>query len=460
MRGGWCQICGSSPRQEVARSEAGPQGPFARFVLCLHCAHVYQDPMPDEADLCQADVRDRSLPRMVGPETGPWLADLVEPLVQHRTLLAIRSALDGLDRHQGVLGSFRERGWRICEVASTSALQGRSSESALDARRPWPRRPGRTFSLILGGPIERLPDPVPALCMFRRHLDDDGLLFLALPNLLDPCPTERMAQALFRGSHARLYSPGMAQTLLARSGFQTEALRMHQGDGMLGLLGKPVEESQDQPFDDPTAIGELFRVLQWPGSADRLGWNLASLAETQAWALPALCRQHDRSAFVVRRSGRCVTGLEGRTTDGETVPIVTWGALDGYQPDAAALSRQAGRDETIIQLGLGSGELAACLAERLGSRGHLFIWEADPALARRTLELVDLSSLWLSPQVTLLLGEDPVLPPAQRRRLFGPASLHSSNSARCWNTSAYRQILGRLDLSGMRPQAATEGVGR
>lgn len=447
MQGGWCQICGSSLRQELARSHARPNGPDSRFVLCLHCAHVYRDPMPDEAELSRADVSERSPPRLAGREAGQWLADLVEPLTQQRTVLAIRSALDGLDRHQGVLAPFRERGWSICEVASTSALRIGSSDSVLDARRPWPRKPNRTFSLILGGPIERLPDPVPALRMLRRHLEDDGLLFLSMPNLLDPCPTERMAQELFRGSHARLYSPSAAQTLLARSGFRTDAIRMYRGDGTLGLLGRPADLASDQPLDDPAALRDLFHVLHWPGSAEVLGWNLASLAETQAQVLPALCQQQDRSAFSVRRSGSCVAALEGRA-EGRLVPLMTWGELDGYsQADAAELARRAVPHETIVQLGLGCGEMASYLAERLGEDQHLFIWEADVALARTVLELEDLSPLWLSTRVSLLTGPQPELTQALQERLLAPALVYSTPSARQWNPWAYRQILGRLTPS-------------
>ncbi|MDE3119282.1 MAG: hypothetical protein KGL03_09750 [Nitrospirota bacterium] len=444
MQGGCCQICGSSLRQELARSQARPKGPDSRFVLCLHCAHVYRDPMPDEAELSRADVSERSLPRLAGREAGQWLADLVEPLTQQRTVLAIRSALDGLDRHQGVLAPFRERGWSICEVASTSALRIGSSDSVLDARRPWPRRPSRTFSLILGGPIERLPDPVPALRMLRRHLEDDGLLFLSMPNLLDPCPTERMAQELFRGSHARLYSPSAAQTVLARSGFRTDAIRMYRGDGTLGLLGRPADLVPDQPLDDPAALRDLFHVLHWPGSAEVLGWNLASLAETQAQALPALCQQQDRSAFSVRRSGACVAALEGRA-EGRLVPLMTWGNMDGYQAGAVEdLKRQIAQQTTIIQLGLGSGEIATHLAEGLRDKQHLFIWEADPALARTILNLVDLSPLWLSRQVSLLLGPNPDLPRGVAWRLAEPAFVFSTDSARQWHPWTYRQIVSRL----------------
>lgn len=445
MQGGWCQVCGSSQRQELAWGGARPDGVRACFVLCQTCGHVYQDPLPDDEALCGYDSG--AAPRSVESDLGSWLADLVEPLVPHRTLLAIGEGLAGVVEHRGLLAPFRERGWDICSVASTSSLLGRSSESAPDSRRPWPQRPNRTFSLILGGPIERLADPGPRLRFLRRHVDDAGFLFLAVPNLLEPCPAGRPVEKLFHSSSVRLYSPGTGRTLLARSGFRTEQVRAFQGDGVLGLVARPVDCEPDHPFDDPQALLELFRVLQWPGSTDRLGWNLASLAETQAWTLPPLCQRPERGSFAVRRSGRCLVALEGRRAGGEEDAIVTWGNLDGYQQERATLADWAEQEDTLIQLGLGSGELASHLAERLGPGRHLFVWEADPALARAIFELVDLSPLWLSGQVSLLLGPHPELPPALDRRLLSPALVYSTPSAKLWNPWAYRSILSRLTLS-------------
>jgi hypothetical protein len=225
----------------------------------------------------------------------------------------------------------------------------------------------------------------------------------------------------------------------------------------MGIMARPATWVPDHPPDDPVAIQQLFQVLQWPGSTDVLGWNLASLAETQPWVLPVLCRAMDRDRYAVRRSGGCPMALEVQTPDGVRIPVVRWGDLDGYKdmpellvpPSATSQGRaQTVNDETLVQLGLGSGELAVRLAEGLCDSQHLFIWEADPLLARTILEVVDLSPLWLSTQVSLLLGDEPAGPPARRRRLMGPMILHSTDSARCWNTPLYRQILGQLNLSG------------
>ncbi len=461
MQAGWCLVCGAGKRQELVRQGPDPviggltgrADATVRFVVCSRCGHVYQDPMPDERDLDRLGLGEPTVPRGDAPPNvaseecleqdsrlSQWLAELVEPTVRRMTVLATGGFASGRflrGRHaEACLFPFKERGWYVYE------------EGDADQR----------FSLILfAHAIERVPDPIPMLRAMRNSLDEDGVLVVVTHNLLDPPPAAQLFGEVLTGAQVRLYSPGALQTILARSGFQTELVRSYQGGAVMGIVVRPAEWVPDHPYDDPIAVQQLFQILRWPGSADVLGWNLASLAETQPWVLPSLCRAKEGERYRVRRSGRCPLALEARTSDGLEIPVVRWGDLDGYKdaPELIAPPTAAGQgpvqtmnDETLVQLGLGSGELAARLAEGLCDSQHLFIWEADPSLARAILEVVDLSPLWLSTQVSLLLGDAPDLPPDRRKRLAGPTVLHSTDSARCWNTSAYRQILGQMDLSG------------
>lgn len=448
MQNGWCLICGSGARLELARLGGGtpaqglpaPATADCRFVVCRHCGHVYQDPMPEAEHLWRSTWWNGGPQQAGSREMGEWLADRMEHRTPRRTLLFIGNGKQRTAGDGDMLLPFRERGWDICDVPSSSpALSWRGG-----GERPWARASGRKFSLVIRDAIERLPDPLPSVQALRSFLEEDGALFVTGSNLLDPGPADRMTNELLHQSHVRLYSPGMAQTVLARCGFQTEAVRAFRRDRSLGILAKPVSGTADHPFDDPAAILEMFRVLQWPGSTEILGWNLAALAETQPWVLPPLCRRLERHAFVVRRSGRCLTAVECRASEGGDRAIVRWGERDGYLNDPA--QPQPGlRDATIIQLGLGSGELATHLAERLYDDQHLIIWEADPVLAKTVLRLVDLSPLWLSTQVSLLVGPQPELPPALRLRVQAPAHVYNTLSSREWNPWAYRQILGDLN---------------
>lgn len=208
-----------------------------------------------------------------------------------------------------------------------------------------------------------------------------------------------------------------------------------------GEAPAPSWEGDDRPWSaDPEAIRQLFAVSR-PGEAvGALGWNLAALAETQPWTLPLLCRKTDPERYVVWRSAAGPVAVAARDDDEVEVPLLHWGGCDGQgrPPTLSGLP-------TIVQLGLGSGELAGALAERAGPRQHLFVWEADPALARAVLEVTDLSHLWLSAQVSLLLGEQPALPADRLRRLGDPAQVVTTASARRWNTWIYRTILSGLN---------------
>ncbi|MEW6542391.1 MAG: methyltransferase domain-containing protein [Nitrospirota bacterium] len=450
MQAGWCLICGAGKRRELACYGSDPV--FARlanrldatvrFVICDRCGHVYQDPMPDEEDLAQLETglwRTR-VRGGTARQAGRWqlaerLQEAVEAGTGSRTALAIGWEADGLL-------AFGEQGWDLLQVAPT----------ALTWRRPGQRAglstlsSDRKFSVILlQRVVETLPDPVPILRAVRPYLEEGGILFVSSVNLLDPPPAERLRRELLIGSHVRLYSPGTLQTVLARSGFRTIQTQGYEGDMQQGILARPADWVGDHSLDDPEAILQMYRVLQWPGSTDVLGWNLAALAETQSWVLPGLCQAAERDGFVVRRSGRCLVGIEGRTASGERIEVVRWGEQDG---DRSPSPGSAGSTSGFVQLGLGSGELATALAERLTDGQHLFVWEADPVLAKRTLEIVDLSPLWLSRQVSLLVGPKPDLPAALRQRLQAPTTLYVTRSARCWQPWVYREILGTLNLSG------------
>jgi hypothetical protein len=324
---------------------------------------------------------------------------------------------------------FRESGWRIHPLA-------------MPAGGVLPELVEPPSLVLMPHTLERMADPLPALKALRRQMPPDGLLAVATADLLAPKTHAREAQPWLADSHLRLYSFNSVQCLLARAGFKAESVRRIAGTGIVAVLARLDEYGPEPVHDDAVALQQLYGALRKPGSADTLGDNLAGLAETQPGVLPLLCRRLDRSRYTIRRSGHCLVAVLGRSgelpTD-EEQPIVHWGDLDGYVavPDG-------GSHRTLVQLGLGSGELATALAESLRADQHLFIWEADAALARTVLEVVDLSPLWLSSQVSLLLGLHPYRTEEQRLRLHEPSLVYSTRSARQWNTWGYRDIISRI----------------
>ncbi len=415
MQAGWCVVCGS------AAADPFPAVGAAGFVLCVHCGHVYRDghPASQESSPPEADL-------LRGCRLSEWAAARTEATVRRLTALHIGPEA----------GAWRlpllERGW---EVVSADLAPLRRIE------RLGPRAfHGRTFSLILlSDAIEALPDPVPWLRRLHLHLQADGALCIGTRNLLAPGPCGVPAEP--PPACLRLYSRGALEVVLARAGFRAEPEAYYEG-GSLGLLARAEERVPEPPWDDPAAIRQLYGAQGALATLGPLGWNLAALAESQPWTLPLLCRRPEPGRYAVLQGAVGPVAVVAPRDDGADVAIVRWGELDGLGTPPPAFSSRAPR--TLVQLGLGSGEQAAALAERLHPAQHLFVWEADPSLARAVLEATDLSHLWLSAQVSLLLGEFPDLPAERARRLLDPALVYPTASARMWNTWIYRTVLGTL----------------
>jgi hypothetical protein len=456
MQSGWCVICGAARRHDFACRQDAPE-PGAvpvRYVLCDACGHVYQDPILDTASLQAALGVRLSNPRAFKTDLDDtrirafiqWAGRQLGDVSMHRSLLYVGYwPLDDLM-------SLASDGREIVAFPVMPGLEpsregsgppaGEGAAAGIRSRTP---PSDRRFSGIVLSALECFPDPIPFLRALRPCLEPGGRLLISTVNVLAPPSSEQLLQELFFGVQARLYSYNALRTILARSGFVVESVEGFSEGAGLGLSARPCEWEADAPHDDPHAVQQLYRAHGWPGSVEPLGWNLAALAEHQPMTLPLLCRQMESGRYLIRRSGRHVVGLIGTTEEGDVVPIARWGTLDGNR--ALLASMPADESATIVQMGLGSGELAGALAQRLAPSQRLFIWEADPLLARTVLDAVDLSHLWHRADVSLLLGDAPMLTTEQQARLQAPSFVYSTDAARSWNPSTYRHLLGSLNLS-------------
>lgn len=477
MQAGWCLICGSTDRQEFARKAAdrvavrlaGDRQAALRFVICRRCGHVYQDPMLDDGDLARlyddgyrpffGDEEEMERERQRGRRFCEELAPLVETLTPGRRVLDIGCGSGSF------LLAFQERGWEVFGIDPVPSwtehvrrVTGGTEQTIVTGCYDADSFPGRTFSLILfSHTIEHLPDPAPLLQAMRRHLDEDGLLFVATPNLVNPPAADGLFKGFLAGAHVRLYSPGALRTVLARSGLRTRTelhYRPAFGFGLLAQLPRGrLQAATEGPLDDAAAIRDLFLAVQRKEESGPFGRNLAALLASQPHTLPSLCRKaetHDRLRLT--HWGETVVAIAGITAGGEEVPLVSWeGPGEGSLEAAGGITPDA---KTIVLLGLGSGAEARKLAGRLSPGQHLYIWETDPALAKAVLGVADLSELWASGRVTLLLGERPLQAvPAP------PVSLYWTHAARRWNHSAYVRIAERLVMpSGAAAWSAASGA--
>lgn len=484
MQPGWCLICGTARRTEFASKRAdrvtrrvgGPTDPGLRFVLCETCGHVYQDPMLDEDDLRRVytdeyrplltDEADIAREMRRGRPVSEQLADWIEPSVRRRTVLDV-----GCGSGTYLL-PFKERGWEVFGIDPVPRWTefarrrlGGTPETIVTGRYGPDAFPGRRFSLILfSHTVEHLPDPVPLLGAMRDHLEEDGVLFVATPNLLNPPARERLFEGFLAGAHVRLYSPASLATVLARAGFRITGGVDFPGRFGMGLLARPGARAGETippgPYDDPLAIRQLYGALTEPETAAPLGRNLLGLRAVQRWVLPILCQRRDARRYRIRTENGAPRALFGVTARGVEVPIARWD--DGEGPDPAALVPWDRLDEDagIVQLGLGSGAEALALARRLRGGQRLAIWEADPVLAKLVLKAVDLTALWASGRVMLHVGRQPVVPPGRSFELLRPSVLYRTEAAARWDRSVYDRIRELAGASTPLVGPAVEPVAR
>lgn len=464
MQPGWCLICGSTRRLDFARKKsdrvadrlAGDASAQVRFLLCEDCGHVYQDPMLDERDLaCFYDDGYRPFFAEAGEaateqERGRKFCDELAPLVE--SLTSGRQVLDIGCGSGSFLLAFKQRGWDVFGIDPVPTwteyvrrLVGGTEESVVTGWYGPQVFPGQTFSLILfSHTIEHLPDPIPMLRAMRRHLADDGLLFVATPNLINPPGGETLFKGFLAGAHVRLYSPSSLKTVLAKGGFRVKVELHYRPAFGMGALALPADGSAEGAPDDAAAIADLFLALQQPSASTPLGRNLASLLKSQPVVLPPLCRKTAGARLEPSvQHGRTVA-IVGLDELGAALPLAWWSETQPGKPELMSAADEEAK--AVVQLGLGSGAEARTLAGRLVEGQHLFVWEADPALAKAILTVTDLSDLWDSGHVTLLLGERPLQPTEQTRRLVVPATVYRTESARRWMKPAYRSIARRLGV--------------
>ncbi|WP_447972116.1 class I SAM-dependent methyltransferase [Nitrospira sp. Kam-Ns4a] len=467
MQPGWCLICGGTDKHEfvtkpadrVARRVAGVNGTDGgqvRFVLCDRCGHVYQDPMLDEADLARVYtdeyrpllVRAEDIAREMqrGRPVSAQLADWIEPGVRSKTVLDI-----GCGSGTYLL-PFKERGWEVFGIDPVPQWTefarrqlGGTPESIVTGRYGPGAFPGRRFSLVLfSHTVEHVPDPIPMLRVMRGHLEEDGVLFVATPNLLNPPDGPRLFTGFFGGAHVRLYSPAALTTVLARSGFRVVGGADFPGRFGMGLLarpaGGPAEGPREGPYDDPLALQQLYVGLQHLEDVGALGRNLVALRKTQRWILPVLCQRQDARRYRLGTHDGLRRTLVGVTPTGAEIPIARWEDGRASAADPPLPWARLPEDGSILQLGLGTGAEALAIARRLCASQHLYLWEADPVLAKLVLKAADLTALWESGRVTLLVGRHPVVPPGIARRVMRPSVLYLSEAARRWDVPVYRRI--------------------
>jgi 2-polyprenyl-3-methyl-5-hydroxy-6-metoxy-1,4-benzoquinol methylase len=308
------------------------------------------------------------------------------------------------------LETFREQGWQTTGIDANSRWThwGRTT-LGLDLQTGFYDRgsfPGQRFSLILFSHIlEHVPEPEAILTTLRDALDEDGYLFIGIPDVLRARPG-KVYPELMAGPHVVLYSPRTVTRLLHRMGFTVEVLDHWYPRGMRILARKrrATETLRDPGRDDWKMLRALYRGLLRPAHAGLLEKNLAALLPHRAPVLEWVSAKALMQPYRLVDEAGSRQNLEKQTPKGVLRMFLSGAAaLTVDEPDPSQDAIEEGT--LVIQVGLGLGYRALEWWNVLAPRnGRLAIYEPDPAVALAAFRTSDLTALLASDRVLLYVG--------------------------------------------------------
>lgn len=241
-----CPQCGSERQETLYRDQriGGSLGELSVTVVqCRSCGFLYNSPRPDAATLATYYAEDSMMSGQVFrdesatghyPQLQAQRAAFLARLLRRRRggrildvgcgnggfLRALADELPdwelaGLDPSTNAVNSCRNRGLRV--------QRGALGDDILNAQ------PFDVISLI--SVLEHLPDPATALGSCLRRLAADGLLFIEVPDSLQP---ELSLTGFFNLEHIIHFTPGSLGRMLQEQGF-TSGLRDKDADGVIRL---------------------------------------------------------------------------------------------------------------------------------------------------------------------------------------------------------------------------------
>ncbi|HEV2147054.1 MAG TPA: class I SAM-dependent methyltransferase [Longimicrobiaceae bacterium] len=197
-----------------------------RTVICRGCGLFYTNPLPEPEELrarvTESDMYTEDQLRKVDffRRRAETLFDRVERLRPPGRVLDVGCAI-GTE-----LVVARERGWDGVGIELSGSSVRVARERGLEVRETPLEEcgfPDGSFALVtLNHVLEHIPDPAPLLTEVRRILADDGLLFVAVPNVRSWIRYLRGEDYAwtFQDDHFLHFSTSTLPRLLRRHGFR------------------------------------------------------------------------------------------------------------------------------------------------------------------------------------------------------------------------------------------------
>jgi SAM-dependent methyltransferase len=108
--------------------------------------------------------------------------------------------------------------------------------------------------------LEHLLDPVSALCKIGRALQDNGILYVAVPNMMRPKDKGSLENYWFRITHTYYYSEATLKALAAKAGFTSVVVNSETAE-LWGIFKKGNQDCVRQPVyaEQKKAIADFRR---------------------------------------------------------------------------------------------------------------------------------------------------------------------------------------------------------
>lgn len=420
-----CLLCGETDLQRHIEigcvTGANPyglsslQGQAARFVVCVTCGFVFQNPTLDDSELLSlygGEYRTFDPPsgylaqqEQIAGTLCDWIDRLTHDQLPYRRVLDIGCGAGCF------LREFKRRGWDVVGIdASARWTEWGRRQFDLDLRTGFfgeEGLPGEQFSLVLfSHVIEHMPNPIPVLHAIRRCVDQSGYVFVGAPNILLP-PDGNLGNNFMAGPHVCLYSPRTIRRMLAKVGFEVCRQDNWYPRG-LRVLAKPCGQSTSPKhecgIDDWKIIRGLYEGLTRRSAASLFARNLAALLPHHHVVAEELAAKPAAGGTRVIKKDGTVVNLEIATSSGGLRLLVEIARREQVTQPAMS-PRDVSRGSLVVLIGLGFGDLALKLLPLLKAcEANLFIYEPDPLVVRTAFTVRDFTLLLSSPQVGLCVG--------------------------------------------------------
>ena len=237
--------------------QTGQHGLPAHVVICRQCGLVYLHPRWTRERYDRFYRKEYE--SYYRPETDPLVVEKQKSLLvlnrlrQYDPLAVFSRILDVGCGYGGLLATLADHGHgrKICAAIEPSATCQRhlNKDSRIqiigdNIEQSWPDNDGPFNLIILRHVLEHLADPAACLKKISENLSEDGLLYLAVPDMMNAKGS--LEKYWFRAVHTFYFSRATLEHVCRTAGLSVLLIRSEKHE-IWGILGKAYEATGEPP---------------------------------------------------------------------------------------------------------------------------------------------------------------------------------------------------------------------